>query len=117
KKIILKWSRDHNSDDMPTHADDQSTLNYRNILDKADPSRIYNEMTFIDHAYTRPWTVHKTYRRLADKYPEWPEDRCDSEGILKVGKETYFKSADGTIMPTAKDQPAPDLRYFESSQK
>jgi hypothetical protein len=40
-----------------------------------------------------------------------PDDSCDSEGILKIGNQTYFKSADGTIMPTAKDQPPPDLRY------
>jgi hypothetical protein len=75
--------------------------------------RLHKEVTLIDNAFTRPWTVLKTYRRLAEKYPEWPEDRCDSEGMVKVGNETYFKSADGTIMPTSKDQPPPDLRYFE----
>jgi hypothetical protein len=61
--------------------------------------------------------VLKTYRRLPDKYPDWPEDSCDSEGILKVGDQTYFKSGDGTIMPTTKDQPPPDLRYFQPSTK
>jgi len=114
---FLKGPRALDPAGMPTHVDDQSIVKERLFVDKADPSRLYNEMTLIDNAYTRPWTVLKTYRRLADKYPEWPEDRCDSEGILKVGKETYFKSADGTIMPTAKNQPPPDLRYFESSTK
>jgi hypothetical protein len=34
-----------------------------------------------------------------------------------LGKETYYRSADGTIMPTSKDQPPPDLRYFTPSAK
>jgi hypothetical protein len=30
-----------------------------------------------------------------------------------VGKEAYFLSADGYLMPTRKDQAPPDLRYFK----
>ena len=30
-----------------------------------------------------------------------------------VGKDDYFVSADGYLMPTKKDQPPPDLRYFK----
>ena len=71
----------------------------------------------IDNAYTRPWTVLKTYRRAPEKYPDWPEDSCDSEGMVMIGKETYFRSGDGALMPTGKDQPPPDLRYFEQSRK
>jgi len=114
---FLKGPRALDPAGMPTHADNESIIKERLFVDKADRSRLYNEITLIDNAFTRPWTVLKTYRRLPDKYPEWPEDRCDSEGMVKVGNETYFKSADGTIMPTAKDQPPPDLRYFESTQK
>ena len=114
---FLKGPRALDPAGTPTHADNNSVVKERLFLDKADPARLYNEITLIDNALTRPWTVLKTYRRLPDKYPEWPEDSCDSEGILKVGDQTYFKSADGTIMPTAKDQPPPDLRYFESSAK
>jgi hypothetical protein len=33
--------------------------------------------------------------------------------MVKIGNETYYRFADGTIMPTDKDQPPPDLRYFE----
>jgi hypothetical protein len=110
---FLKGPRALDPAGMPTHADNESIVKERLFVDKADPSRLYNEITLIDHAFTRPWTVLKTYRRLPEKYPEWPEDRCDSEGMVKVGNETYFKSADGTIMPTSKDQPRPDLRYFE----
>jgi hypothetical protein len=96
---FLKGPRALDPAGMPTHEDNQSIVKERFFVDKADPSRL------------------KTYRRLAEKYPDWPEDSCDSEGILKIGNQTYFKSADGTIMPTAKDQPPPDLRYFETSTK
>jgi len=34
-----------------------------------------------------------------------------------IGKETYYRSGDGTIMPTHKGQAGPDLRYFKSSGK
>src|ERR1700704_1581718 len=69
---FLKGPRALDPAGMPTHADDNSIVKERLFVDKADPSRLYNEMTLIDHAYTRPWTVRKTYRRLADKNPEWP---------------------------------------------
>jgi hypothetical protein len=34
-----------------------------------------------------------------------------------IGKENYFYSGDGQLMPTKKDQPPPDLKYFKQSQK
>jgi len=30
-----------------------------------------------------------------------------------VGKELYYMSADGHLMPTRKGQPPPDTRYFD----
>jgi hypothetical protein len=32
---------------------------------------------------------------------------------VQIGKETYFLSADGVLMPAKKDQAPPDLRYFQ----
>jgi hypothetical protein len=31
-----------------------------------------------------------------------------------IGRETYFVSADGFLLPTRKDQPPPDTRYFSN---
>jgi hypothetical protein len=98
---------------MPTHEDNRSIVKERIYFDTAEPSQLHDEITLIDHAFTRPWTVLKTYRRVAEKYPEWAEDSCDNDGMVMIGKETYYRSADGTIMPTDKNQPAPDLRYFQ----
>jgi hypothetical protein len=33
-----------------------------------------------------------------------------------IGKENYFLSADGLLMPVRKDQPPPDLRYFNAQK-
>jgi hypothetical protein len=43
----------------------------------------------------------------------WPDEPC-SEGnrYLILGKETYFVGAGGQLMPTRKDQPSPDLKFF-----
>ena len=34
---------------------------------------VHDEITVIDHALTRPWTVDKTYVRDPDPWPQWPE--------------------------------------------
>jgi hypothetical protein len=34
-----------------------------------------------------------------------------------IGKEGYYLSADGYLMPVKKGQKPPDLRYFKESQK
>jgi len=112
----LKGPRSLDPAGTPVHDDNNSIVKERISFDKADPARLNNEITLIDNALTRPWTVLKQYRRVTEKYPDWPEDSCDNEGLFKVGKETYFKSGDGSIMPTSKDQPPPDLRYFPQSQ-
>jgi hypothetical protein len=36
---------------------------------------------------------------------------------VQIGKEAYFLSADGLLMPVKKDQAPPDLRYFKPTQK
>jgi hypothetical protein len=36
---------------------------------------------------------------------------------VQIGKDAYFLSADGLLMPVKKDQAPPDLRYFKSSSK
>jgi hypothetical protein len=102
---------------MPTHADNKSLIRERIYFDKAAPALLHDEITLIDNAFTRPWTVLKTYRRAPEKNPDWAEDSCDNDGMIMINKETYYRSADGTIMPTNKNQPPPDLRYFQRSGK
>ena len=72
----------------------------------------------IDHALTRPWTADKRYTRDADPQAEWFESVCtEYNGQVFIGKENYFLSADGLLMPAHKDQPPPDARYFKKAGK
>jgi hypothetical protein len=99
---------------MPTHADNQSIVKERIFFDKNNPKLLTNEITLIDHAYTRPWKVVKHYRRNPSEHPTWLEYDCIGDNVLiKIGAETYYKSSEGRLMPTRKGQPPPDLRYFK----
>jgi hypothetical protein len=37
--------------------------------------------------------------------------------LIAIGKESYFMSVDGVLMPVRKNPPPADLRYFKPSQK
>jgi hypothetical protein len=114
----LKGPRALDPAGMPTHADNKSIVKERIFFDKADPKLLHDEITLIDNAYTRPWTVLKTYRREPEQHPDWYEYNCSGENeLIIIGKETYFRGGDGNLMPTRKDQPAPDLRYFGQTRK
>ena len=98
------------------HEDGQGVIKERIYLDKADPNILINEMTTIDNALTRPWSVVKKYKREPNVV--WVENNC-TEGNYDVviGKEQYLLSGDGLLMPVKKDQPPPDLRYFNQERK
>src|SRR5499427_7853052 len=42
--------------------------------------------------------------------------QADNQSI-RIGQETYYRGGDGHLMPTRKDQPPPDLRYFKQTRK
>jgi hypothetical protein len=114
----FKGPRAYDATGLPLAFDNQSVFHERFYLDKADPSILHDMITVIDHALTRPWTVDKRYRRNPNPRPTWREDYCiEGNRDVVVGKEHYFLSADGYLMPVGKNQPPPDLRYFKQSQK
>jgi hypothetical protein len=112
----FKGPRTYEFSGIPLHKDNQSIIRERIHLDKADRNIMHNEITVYDHALTRPWTVNKRYSRQYEVV--WYEDNCTENNLhVVVGKEDYFLSADGFLMPTRKDQAAPDLRYFNQTKK
>ena len=103
---------------LPVHADNQSIVKERIYLDKTAPNTLRDEVTLIDHAFTRPWTVSKGFLRVAEQFPSWPEQNCpETTRLINIRGEVYFKGADGKLLPTRKDQPPPDLRYFKQTQR
>jgi hypothetical protein len=114
----FKGPRVYDASGLPLHYDNQSVFKERIHLDKADPNLLHDEITVIDHALTRPWTVDKKYVRGADPKSDWPESICpEYNAQVFVGKENYYLSADGYLMPAKKGQAPPDLRYFNQSRK
>jgi hypothetical protein len=103
---------------IPLHRDNETVIKERFFIDKADPAIFHDEVTVIDHALTRPWTVLKSYRRAAERQPVWVENVCaENNNHVHIGKENYMLSGDGLLMPTKKDQPPPDLKHFETAGK
>jgi len=114
----FKGPRVYDATGLPLHRDNQSIFKERIYLDQADPNILHDEITVIDRALTRPWTVDKRYIRNADPQPVWLEYVCNENNAqISVGKDNYYLSADGFLMPARKDQPPPDLRYFKQTQK
>jgi hypothetical protein len=112
----MKGPRTFDGSGLPMHKDNETVVKEKIYLDKSNPDRLYNEITTTDHALTRPWTVTRSYDRQRDN-PEWIEYVCaeDNRQVL-IGEEAYTVSDDGLLMPTRKDQPAPDLRYFNQKK-
>jgi hypothetical protein len=101
---------------IPLHVDNQTIIKEQIFRDSRDPEIIHDVMTTIDHALTRPWTIDKAYRPLKNR--EWVQNICTVGNMhVQIGHDAYFLSADGLLMPTKKDQPPPDLRYFKQSRK
>jgi hypothetical protein len=115
----LKGPRTFEMTGIPMHEDNQTVIKERIYLDKTDPNMLHDEITTIDHALTRPWIVTKDYRRTPTKEPIWwGESVCAENNVhVTVGDEVYFLSGDGLLMPSKKDQPPPDLRYFNRPKK
>jgi hypothetical protein len=109
---LLKGPRSFEPSGLPLHRDNQTIVKERIYLDKENPDLLHDDVTTIDNALTRPWTVNKRYVR--EQNPIWVEAIC-SEGNdhLKIQGEDYMVSADGFIMPAKKHQAPPDLKFFK----
>jgi hypothetical protein len=111
----MKGPRAFEPSGLPLHKDDQTVVKERIFLDR-NPDILLDEITTVDNALTRPWTVTKRYRR--ERNPIWVENNCNENNPhIMIGQETYYLSADGYLMPSKKGQAPPDLRYFQPVSK
>jgi hypothetical protein len=112
----FKGPRSFDETGLPLHVDNQSIFKERIWRDKADPRILHDEITTIDHALTRPWTVDKRYVHNPDPHPDFEEFyTTENNAQIMIGKENYFLSGEGLLMPAKKDQAPPDLRYFSQT--
>jgi hypothetical protein len=100
------------------HDDNQTVVEERIYLDKDNKNMLLDEIRTMDHALTRSWTVVKKYVRDSNVPPIWYFNECaESNPLILVGKESYYISQDGFLMPVKKGQRPPDIRYFEQTGK
>ena len=112
----FKGPRTFEASGIELHDDGQTVIKERISLDKANQDVLLNEITTIDSALTRPWTVTKKYHR--ERSPIWHFNHCaENNRHVWIGKDSYFVSADGYLMPVKKNQAPPDLRYFTQSTR
>jgi hypothetical protein len=111
----MRGPRTLDADGLPLHKDNRTVVKERISLDPANRNLLHDQITTIDNAFTRPWTVTRDYRR--EPHPLWPEFLCtEANNHIPIGKQFYFRSGDGELMPAYKDQPAPDMRNFDQSR-
>jgi hypothetical protein len=109
----MKGPRTYDTTGLPLHTDNQTVVKERIYLDGADNDLLHDDITTIDHALTRPWTVTKNYRR--ERNVVWVENVCNEYNPhVAIHNEIYYLSADGELMPSKKDQLPPSLKYFKT---
>jgi hypothetical protein len=108
----IKGPRTFDGSELPLASDNETVVTERLSLDKKNPNLMHNEITTLDHALTRPWTVTHDYKR--SRKPIWNEYTCQEDNrYVQIGSETYAVSGDGYLMPLKKGQAPPDLKYFK----
>jgi hypothetical protein len=114
----FKGPRTFDDSGLPLHDDDQTVVKERIHLDKSDRNLLRDDVTVIDNALTRPWTVTRSYRRDPNSRPVWREVVCaERNKYVVIGKENYLQGEDGNLMPAREGQAPPDLRYFNKARK
>ena len=114
----FKGPRAYDASGLPLAFDNQSIFKERIHLDATRSNILHDEITVLDHALTRPWTADKLYQRNPNPRPNWVENYCiEGNPNIVIGKDNYFLSSEGLLMPAKKDQDPPDLRYFKHPQK
>ena len=113
---LLKGPRSFDDSGIPLHEDGQTIIKERIYNDKSDSNVLFDQITTIDSALSRPWVVTKKYLRVNN--PIWIEAICpEGNQHVRIGKENYMVGADGLLMPAKKNQAPPDLKHFKQSQR
>jgi hypothetical protein len=114
----MKGPRAYDTSGLPLHGDNRTIVRERISLDRNDRNLLWDQITTIDDALSRPWTVMKKYARDPQPRPNWLEEVCaENNPHVRIQNDNYFVGADGLLMPAKKGQQPPDLRYFKQSQK
>ena len=116
---FLRGPRAYEVSGLPFDKDNRTIIKERFYLDKADHNVLWDDITVIDNALTRPWGKLQKSVRKTEPHPDWLAETCPVDSSWKkIGNETYVvNTKDGKLMPAYKDQPPPDLSYFAQPRK
>jgi hypothetical protein len=115
---FLRLPRGYDTSGLPFHSDGKAVIKERIYLDKADRNTLFDEITVIDNALTRPYVKLQKATRNPNPRPAWHSDVCSEDNTwVRIENEPYYLSSDGKLMPAKKGQVPPDLRYFKQTQK
>ncbi len=114
----FKGPRVYDNTGLPLHQDNQTIIKERIYPGQGrcehPPRRDHHHRPCVDASLDGDQDIP----RDAGRQPAWREIVCvEDNPHVEIAKQGYMLSADGYLMPTKKDQPPPDLRYFTRSQK
>ena len=85
-------------------------------LDKADRNTIYDDITVIDHALTRPFSLTRKAVRNPDRRPVWRTETCPADNSwIRIGETAYYVSADGNLIANQKRPGAARPEIFQAA--
>jgi hypothetical protein len=114
---FLKNPRGYDTSGIPFHSDGKTVIRERIYLDRNNPNVLWNEITVIDNALTRPYFKKQQAVRDPNPRPRWKYEVCAEHNThIRIGAENYYLSGDGKLMPARKNQAPPDLSYFTQAR-
>jgi hypothetical protein len=111
----IRGPHTYDSSGIPFHKDGEAVITEKLYGDKDNPDLLHDEITTLDHALTRPWTVTRSYHRAGkEALLEWSEHLClEDENRIEIAGQIYKLSPEGLLMPVRKGEKPPDLGYFK----
>ena len=97
----LRGPRAYDVSGIPFHQDNQTVIKERFYLDKADRNTLYDDITVIDHAMTRPYGKLQKLVRGKNPRPVWLSEDCPVDNVwVKIGNEALLPQwrFDGKLM-------------------
>jgi len=99
-------------DGLPLHKDNQTVVKERNRARQEQPDILVNEITTIDNALTRPWTVIKKYRASATSSGS-RTSAPKGNAHVAIGKENIMLRRRRLCDAGAQEPGAAGPRYFQ----
>jgi hypothetical protein len=111
----IKGPHTYDSSGIPFHQDSEAVVAEKIYADKANPDILHDEITTMDHALTRPWTVTRSYSRAGkEALLDSSEYLCiEDQSRVEIAGQIYQLSPEGLLTPVRKGQRPPDLGYFK----